>query len=386
MGQVREWQRVALRDLLTESRERVVVDPDTDYPIAGVYGFGRGLLLRDSVKGDEISAKHLYRISAGQVIYSRLKAFEGAFALVPTEAEGRYVSNEFPTFDVDAEKVLPEFIGLVLRMPETWRGLTERITGMGARRERLQVDEFLAFEFDLPSHEEQRRMVAAVEAADDVAAAGINESEAARGLAETIYGTLASGEGWRRVRLGDVMTLDIEKVAVVAEQEYAITGLVIAGRGLFRRESIQGADTNYERLHRLRTNQLVYRKLTAWEGPITIVPTEFNGTFVSPEFPTFTLDDAQLLPDFMRFVCQRPAFHYEMRMRSKGTAERRGRLNPEDLLEIELELPPLPDQQRIAAATAAAVTAAAEADGARAVAAALPARLMAHRVAEPAGV
>ena len=110
-------RRIALGKVLTEARERVVVEPDRTYPIAGVYGFGRGILLRDSVRGSEVSASHLYRIAAGQIIYSRLKAFEGAFALVPPEAHARYVSNEFPTFKVAEKEAGPRFIALVLALP-----------------------------------------------------------------------------------------------------------------------------------------------------------------------------------------------------------------------------------------------------------------------------
>jgi type I restriction enzyme S subunit len=158
--------------------------------------------------------------------------------------------------------------------------------------------------------------------------------------------------GWQTVPLGDVLELDIDRVRVTPEASYEIAGVLIAGRGLFRRESILGSQTTYPTLHRLRAGQLVYRKLTAWEGPITVVTPDFAGTFVSSEFPTFTPDETRLLPDFLRVVCQRPTFHEEMRLRSTGTAERRNRLKPDDLLDIEIELPALPDQRRIAEAVA----------------------------------
>lgn len=369
-------RRVQLGQVLTEARERVTVHPDRDYPIAGVYGFGRGILLRPRVRGSQLSAPHLYRIRARQIIYSRLKAFEGAFALVPHEADGRYVSNEFPTFDVDESKAIPEFIALVLRLPKSWQDLMERIRGVGARRERLQIRDFLDYEVDLPSLDQQRRVVASIGAADDVVRASLAEAEAARQLAEGLYLDLYGGPEWRVVRLADVCALEIEHVDVQADEEYRVAGVLIGGRGLFSRENIRGSDTNYVRLHRLRSNQLVYRKLTAWEGPITVVPLEFDGACVSPEFPTFTFDEAQLLPGFMRFVCGRTEFHLQMRARSTGTAERRNRLKPTDLLDIEIDLPPIHEQQKIANVFATAVAADREADVARTFATALLKRLL----------
>jgi len=158
-----------------------------------------------------------------------------------------------------------------------------------------------------------------------------------------------SGRGrdaWRHVALREIATLASEKVAVDPSEEYPIVGVLNAGQGLFWRETISGADTTYASLQRLRTGQLVYRKLTAWEGPITVVPPEFDGGYVSSEFPTFTLDEDAVLPEFLALVCRRPSFWNEMRIRSRGTAERRGRLNPQDLLNVEIQLPDLDAQAR----------------------------------------
>ncbi len=158
---------------------------------------------------------------------------------------------------------------------------------------------------------------------------------------------------WQSVALGEVLREDRDRVVVEPNGEYQIAGVLIAGQGLFRRQTIDGSATKYGALYRLRAGQLVYRKLTAWEGPITVVPSEFDGAFVSSEFPTFTLDQSRVLPAFLRLVCQQPAFHEEMRVRSTGTAERRNRLTPDELLEIEVELPPLEEQRAIVDCVAA---------------------------------
>jgi type I restriction enzyme S subunit len=96
----------------------------------------------------------------------------------------------------------------------------------------------------------------------------------------------------------------------------------------------------------LRADQVVMRKLTAWEGPITVVPAEFDGFVVSNEFPTFTLGP-ELMPDWMRHVCRSPRLWAEMKNRVSGTVQRRKRLNPEQLLQIQLPIPPPEVQARI---------------------------------------
>lgn len=154
-------------------------------------------------------------------------------------------------------------------------------------------------------------------------------------------------DAYEHVVLGEVARLDVERVVVDANDCYPMAGLLIAGRGLFWRGEVWGSQTSYSALHRLRAGQLVMRKLTAWEGPITTVPASFDGALLSTEFPTFTLDEERLLPEYMRLICQRPAFHAEMKRRSRGTAERRKRLNPDGLLSIPIRLPPLDVQQRV---------------------------------------
>ncbi|AVV45249.1 hypothetical protein C6376_31700 [Streptomyces sp. P3] len=96
----------------------------------------------------------------------------------------------------------------------------------------------------------------------------------------------------------------------------------------------------------LRVGQVVMRKLTAWEGPITVVPAEFDGFVVSNEFPTFSLGP-ELMPDWMRHVCRSPRLWAEMKNRVSGTVQRRKRLNPEQLLQIQLPIPPREVQARI---------------------------------------
>ena len=337
-----------LSDALTESRERVSLNDEAEYPVAGVYGFGRGVLLREPVRGRDIAAEALYRIRRGQIIYSRLKAFEGAFALVPLEADGRFVSNEFPTFDVNDEVADPRFIALLLRSRRIWTELSELITGIGARRERLQVDEFLSYEVPLPDLSDQREAVSRADAFAVLAVRQASEAASVRRLAgAALQDALKDGQG-RVIPLSEFARLDLHKVEVSPEAEYPTAGVRIAGGGLFRRELVSGAETTYTKLTQLHSGQLVYRKLTAWEGPITVVPAAFDGYFVSPEFPTFSLDRSQIDLDVMRLVCRSPAFHLEMKSLATGTAERRNRLKPEDLLQIEVELPEPVKQKPVA--------------------------------------
>jgi hypothetical protein len=118
---------------------------------------------------------------------------------------------------------------------------------------------------------------------------------------------------------------------------------------LFEREDIDGASTSYRSLYELRAGQLVYSRLFAWEGAITVVPQEFDGYFVSHEFPTFAVDDSVIDIDYLACLTRWPALHEELAGKTTGLGVRRQRVNPDRLLEIEVPLPPRDDQRRIAA-------------------------------------
>ena len=154
-------------------------------------------------------------------------------------------------------------------------------------------------------------------------------------------------EGWRRIPLGEVATLGLNRVQVAAGCSYEMAGVYNGGKGVFPRERLSSEGTRYTHLHQLKQGQLVMRKLTAFEGSIGIVPPSLAGYYVSTEFPTFNLDREQVLPEFVALVCQLPSFWNEMWLRSTGTVQRRKRVNPDALLSIEIGLPPLSEQERI---------------------------------------
>lgn len=149
--------------------------------------------------------------------------------------------------------------------------------------------------------------------------------------------------------LGELLVLDIEEVPVVAKEEYPIAGIYSFGRGLFARASIMGSDTSYKKLHRLHSGQLVVSRLKAFEGALGMVPQEFDGWFLSPEFPTFSCVEGELDPRYLAHICGWSDFWSMLATTSKGIGARRERVHAEDLLRIELRVPPVDEQRRQAA-------------------------------------
>jgi type I restriction enzyme S subunit len=136
----------------------VEVDPAQAYDIVGVLNRGRGLLYRESMAGSKTAYKTLNRIGPNQVVYSRLKAFEGAITVAPADLHEVYASQEFPTFTC-GPSLLPDYFRLLTTTKRLWDTLQNLSTGMGGRRERVKPKDFLTINIALPSLTEQNRIV-----------------------------------------------------------------------------------------------------------------------------------------------------------------------------------------------------------------------------------
>ena len=136
-----------------------LVDPDAVYERAGVYGFGRGLFAHGPMRGSETKYAKLRHIHAGQLVMSRLKAFEGAVAVATPAFEGAVVSQEFLTFTPRAVNDL-DWVEALCRWPNFWEALRATSTGIGARRERVSAEALLSLEVPYPGGTSRRHISA----------------------------------------------------------------------------------------------------------------------------------------------------------------------------------------------------------------------------------
>jgi type I restriction enzyme S subunit len=342
------WAMVPLGEVMRPALDPHRVDASRSYPNLGIYGFGRGVFTKPPIEGTNTSASTLYRVRAGQFIYSRLFAFEGAYSIVPPECDGYFVSNEFPTFDCDSRRLDSGFLSWLFKRPTLWRAIAERSTGMGDRRQRIHPEQVLAEEVPLPPLDEQRRIVARI----DALAAKIAEARGLREEAEHVGGRLPcsiirADEATRTIRVRDVARLRTPDVVVSPDQDYQFAGVYSFGRGVFRSVRKMGREFSYPRLTRVRQGEFVYPKLMAWEGALGVVPAECDGMVVSTEFPVFEIDRTQIVPEVFDAHFRSPEVWPSLSGQSGGTNVRRRRLNPQDFLDLEMPLPSEATQRRL---------------------------------------
>lgn len=144
-----------MRELVELRAPDVTVRADETYQFAGVYCFGRGVFKAQRKSGMDFAYPRLTRLRAGEFVYPKLMAWEGALGVVPPECDGCVVSTEFPVFKINEDRVLPEVLDTYFRTPSVWPGIAGESSGTNVRRRRLNPQDFLDYKVPLPSRDTQ---------------------------------------------------------------------------------------------------------------------------------------------------------------------------------------------------------------------------------------
>lgn len=156
-----KYPMVMIGDIITRSAETVNIEDDKDYRQVTLKTNGGGAVQRkDGIKkGKEIGTKKQYIVHTDQFIMSKIDARNGAFGVIGSDLEGSIVTADFPIFDVDKSKVLPEYLKLISstsRFVEFAKSCSSGTTN----RQRIDVKQFLLQQIPLPSLDVQKRLVA----------------------------------------------------------------------------------------------------------------------------------------------------------------------------------------------------------------------------------
>ncbi|MFF9452814.1 restriction endonuclease subunit S [Streptomyces flaveolus] len=274
---------------------------------------------------------------------SKLNAWEGALAIVDSKFDGTYVSPEYPVFRINEEAASQAYLRHLISWPAFWDGLTPR--GSMVRRKRTSPETLLSVEVPLPDLAEQRRVCEKLDAAmGSLARVGQLKRKSDALVRQHADSLLRSVD--QVATLGSALRVDQDFVDVSSDEKYAVTGIYSFGKGLIKRPVIQGSETAYPRFARLRKGQVVMSKLNAWEGALAVVDESFSGTYVSPEYPVFSVNTETADPEYIGHLLAWPELW--SRLTPRGSMVRRKRTTPATLLATEVPLPSLPEQRRIA--------------------------------------
>jgi len=153
---------------------------------------------------------------------------------------------------------------------------------------------------------------------------------------------------WPKVRLGEVVSPVERGETPLPGTTYRQVGVKLWGEGAYERESIDGAQTKYAQLFRTKEEDIIINKIWARNGSVAVVSAPLAGCYGSGEFPMFAPHRERMDPRWMHWLTKTQGFWSQCDDKSRGTSGK-NRIRPERFLEIEIPLPPLPEQRRIVA-------------------------------------
>jgi len=345
---MKAWPKVALGELISRADETAMLDPLEQYHEVTIKLWGKGVLSRGKVLGsDVVSARRVVR--ENQLILSKIDARNGAIGLVPPELDGAIVSNDFPSFSFnDLKQCDPAFMGWLVRSTpfvELCKAASEGTTN----RVRIKEDRFLDQQIKLPPLAEQQAIVARLnslaEKTRQLEAHLDAVDNASAALLLSLHHQLGAD---RKISLGEIIELHEIAEPIKVEGQYLQVGVRGFGGGLFAKSAIAGSDTAYKSFNRLYTDAIVLSQVKGWEGAIALCPAELDGMFVSPEYRTFRCKPIEASAAYLGELFRTEWFWSQLQEATRGVGARRERTRPEQFLKIQLPMPELVDQLKIA--------------------------------------
>lgn len=151
-----------------------------------------------------------------------------------------------------------------------------------------------------------------------------------------------------RVRVGDVLSLERRSVAVEVEAEYEEIGVRSFGRGLFHKDPVSGVALGSKRIFRIEPGDIVISNVFAWEGAIAKASEAEAGKVGSHRFMTFVPRDERIDAAWAAWFFQSEPGLELIRRASPGSAGRNRTLAIKRFEALEIPLPPIEQQQRMA--------------------------------------
>ena len=170
---MKSWRNARFDEIFEQVDRRFLLDDSERYKCAGVRWYGIGVFVRESLLGAEILRKQQWILRSGDVVYNKLFAWKGAFAIADLSVDGCIISDKFPTYRVDSEQVDERWLHYYFRMPmlaQQAKGLSKGAAAISKLT--LNPPQFWDLKIPLPPLPEQRQIVQRIKALE----AQINEA------------------------------------------------------------------------------------------------------------------------------------------------------------------------------------------------------------------
>lgn len=147
----------SLQEVASLVRRPIATVPDGSYPELGLRSFGKGTFHKPALSGTEVGNKRIYRIHAGDLVFSNVFGWEGAIAVAQPEDDGRAGSHRYITYLANSEQATPEFLCFHFLTAHGLEAIRAASPGSAGRNRTLGLARLKQIKVPVPPIEEQRR-------------------------------------------------------------------------------------------------------------------------------------------------------------------------------------------------------------------------------------
>jgi type I restriction enzyme S subunit len=131
-------------------RREVTIDPEKSYTELGVRSFYKGAFHRRTVPGSDFSWQDLYRVHAGDLIFSNIMAWEQAIAIAQTQDDGCVGNHRMLTCEANPEIAESGFLWYYFTTEEGFAKIYAASPGTAARNRTMTAPALMAIEVPTP--------------------------------------------------------------------------------------------------------------------------------------------------------------------------------------------------------------------------------------------
>jgi hypothetical protein len=162
---------------------------------------------------------------------------------------------------------------------------------------------------------------------------------------ERLVQALQDQEGWREIRLGNVLRRRKDAVEIEDDTLYKRLRIQVKGRGVVLRDERTGRQIGTKRQFLVQAGQFLLSKIDARNGAFGIAPEEGDGAIITGNFWAYDVDASVIDPRLLQFLTRSDAFLSFCAEASPGATNRRY-LQEELFLDQRMRLPNDMGQQR----------------------------------------
>lgn len=212
-----EWEKIPLGEIV-EKNCIVVDNPGSNYTKLAIRSHCKGTFHKFVGNGEGLDVDKMYLVEANNLIVNITFAWEHAIAITKPEDDGTYASHRFPQYKFKNDN-LPSFYEYVIKNPRMKYELSLCSPGGAGRNRVLNQTDFLKIQIAHPIPKEQQKIADFLSTIDDIIAKSRAEVDAWEKRKKGVIKKLFSQEvrfkaddgsefpEWEEKRFGDVVTV-----------------------------------------------------------------------------------------------------------------------------------------------------------------------------------